>query len=80
MRHLGQVIADLEAAGADYIHFDVEDGSFAPVMTLGTRIIAELRPLTHLPFDVHLMMVDPEWILPEVVASGANRISVHYEA
>ena len=80
MRHLGQVIADLEAAGADYIHFDVEDGSFAPVMTLGTRIIAELRPLTHLPFDVHLMMVDPEWILPEVAASGANRISVHYEA
>ena len=78
--HLSQVIADLETAGADYIHFDVEDGSFTPVMTLGTKIIADLRPLTRLPFDLHLMMVNPEWILPELVAHGANRISVHYEA
>lgn len=78
--HLSQVIADLEAAGADYIHFDIEDGSFAPVMTLGTKIIAELRPLTRLPFDVHLMMVNPEWLLPELAASGANRVSVHSEA
>lgn len=80
MNHLGQVILDLERAGADMIHFDVEDGSFVPVMTLGTRIIRELRPLTRLPFDVHLMMLNPEWILPDLVAGGANRISVHYEA
>lgn len=80
MPHLSRVIADLEAAGADYIHFDVEDGSFTPVMTLGTKIIADLRPLTRLPFDVHLMMVNPEWILPDLAAYGANRISVHYEA
>lgn len=78
--HLSRVIADLETAGADYIHFDVEDGSFTPVMTLGTKIIADLRPLTRLPFDVHLMMVNPEWILPDLAAYGANRISVHYEA
>jgi ribulose-phosphate 3-epimerase len=80
MGNLNQVIVDLEIAGADYIHFDVEDGSFAPVMTLGTKIIRDLRSLTRLPFDVHLMMVNPEWILPELVAHGANRISVHYEA
>ncbi len=49
-------------------------------MTLGTRIIRDLRPLTRLPFDVHLMMVNPEWILPELVDCGADRISVHYEA
>ncbi|CAG0988731.1 ribulose-phosphate 3-epimerase [Anaerolineae bacterium] len=78
--HLSRVIADLETAGADYIHFDIEDGSFTPVMTLGTKIIADLRPLTRLPFDVHLMMVNPEWILPDLAAYGANRISVHYEA
>ena len=77
---LGQVIAELEKAGADYIHFDIEDGSFTPVMTLGTKIIKDLRPLTRLPFDVHLMMVNPEWILPDLVVYGANRISVHYEA
>lgn len=80
MLHLSRVVADLEAAGADYIHFDVEDGSFTPVMTLGTKIISDLRPLTRLPFDVHLMMVNPEWILPDLAAFGANRISVHYEA
>lgn len=80
MDRLGQVILELEQAGADMIHFDIEDGSFVPVMTLGTRIIRELRPLTRLPFDVHLMMVNPEWLLPELVADGANRISIHYEA
>ena len=77
---LGDVIVELEIAGADYIHFDVEDGSFVPVMTLGTKLISDLRRKTRLPFDVHLMMVHPEWILPELVRSGANRISVHYEA
>jgi ribulose-phosphate 3-epimerase len=78
--HLASVIQDLEAAGASVIHFDIEDGTFVPMMTLGTRIISELRPLTRLPFDVHLMMRSPEWIIPEVVSSGANWVSVHYEA
>ena len=78
--HLGGIIVELEKAGADYIHFDIEDGSFVPMMTLGTKIIPELRPFTRLPFDVHLMMVNPEWILPEIIKSGANRVSVHYEA
>jgi len=77
---LGQVVLALEKGGADYIHFDIEDGSFVPVMTLGTKIITDLRSFTQLPFDVHLMMVNPEWILPELVQSGADRVSVHYEA
>ena len=76
---LGQVVLALEKGGADYIHFDIEDGSFVPVMTLGTKIIPDLRGFTQLPFDVHLMMVNPEWILPELVQSGADRVSVHYE-
>lgn len=80
MDRLGQVIAELEAAGADYIHFDIEDGSFVPVMTLGTKLVGDLRPLTKKPFDVHLMMVKPEWLLPDLVRDGADRISVHYEA
>lgn len=78
--HLGQVVIELETAGADYIHFDIEDGSFVPVMTLGTKLIQDLRKFTRLPFDVHLMMFNPEWILPQLVNFGANRISVHYEA
>jgi len=77
---LGEVIVELEIAGADSIHFDVEDGSFVPVMTLGTKLIRDLRRITRLPFDVHLMMVNPEWLLPDLVRSGANRVSVHHEA
>lgn len=49
-------------------------------MTLGTKLIQDLRRLSSLPFDVHLMMVDPEWILPKLIELGADRISVHYEA
>jgi len=77
---LGDVVRRLDEAGADLIHFDVEDGSFVPVMTLGTKIVADLRPLTRRPFDVHLMMVHPEWLVPQLVHDGANRVSVHYEA
>lgn len=77
---LGQVVTELEAAGVDSLHFDIEDGSFVRLMTLGTKSIASLRPLTKLPFDVHLMMLDPEWLLADLVKMGVNRISVHYEA
>ncbi len=77
---LSSVLRELEAGGDDMIHFDVEDGSFVPAMNLGTKIIRDLRPLTQLPFDVHLMVTNPEWIIPEIARSGANRVSVHAEA
>ena len=80
MTYLDQTVRELESAGADVLHFDVEDGSFIPMLTLGTRIIGELRPLTRLPFDVHLAVRDPEWILPELKALGADWVSVHWEA
>ena len=77
---LGEVVNSLDDAGVDYIHIDIEDGSFVPVMTLGAKLIPDLRPFTKIPFDVHLMMVDPEWILPQLVRDGADRIAVHLEA
>jgi ribulose-phosphate 3-epimerase len=64
----------------DFLHFDIEDGSFVPCMNLGTRLISELRPLTRLPFDVHLMMHNPEWLLSDLKHLGADRVTVHYEA
>jgi ribulose-phosphate 3-epimerase len=73
-------IEELEKAGADIIHFDIEDGNFLPVMTLGVRIVKDLRPLTNLPFDVHLMMNTPEWLIPDLKEMGADMVSVHYEA
>lgn len=77
---LEKTIHDLEGAGSSIIHFDIEDGSFVPVMNLGVKVIGELRPLTKLPFDVHLMMVDPEWLIPELADMGADMVSVHFEA
>ena len=78
--HLQETIQNLEAAGVDYIHIDIEDGCFVPAMNLGVKVIRELRPWTALPFDVHLMMLNPEWLLPQLAEDGANRVSVHYEA
>ncbi len=77
---LGEVVSALDRERVDYIHIDIEDGSFVPVMTLGAKLIQDLRPYTEIPFDVHLMMVDPEWILPQLVQDGADRIAVHLEA
>jgi|FaiFalDrversion2_1042247.scaffolds.fasta_scaffold01269_2 ribulose-phosphate 3-epimerase len=77
---IGTVVQMLTTAQVDYLHFDIEDGVFIPAITLGTKIISDLRPLTPLPFDVHLMMVNPEWLIPDLVHLGANRIAVHYEA
>jgi len=75
-----KVIKELEEAGADMIHFDIEDGVFVPVMNLGPKMVKNLRHLTDLPFDVHLMMVQPEWIIPVLAEYGVDRLSVHYEA
>lgn len=80
LTNLQACISELEQAGADVIHFDIEDGSFVPAMNLGVKVIQELRPLTELPFDVHLMMVNPEWLIPALARMGANWVSVHYEA
>ncbi|HUV16261.1 MAG TPA: ribulose-phosphate 3-epimerase, partial [Pelolinea sp.] len=78
--NLKATIEDLEKAGADIIHFDIEDGNFVPVMNLGLRMIRDLRPLTNLPFDVHLMTNNPEWMIPQLKEWGADMVSVHYEA
>jgi ribulose-phosphate 3-epimerase len=80
MLDLEDSLRALEEGGADMIHFDIEDGHFVPVMNLGIKIIKDLRPLSKLPFDVHLMMMNPEWVIPEIAKYGADRIAVHYEA
>ncbi len=78
--NLEKVIQELEQADADILHFDLEDGSFVPEMRLGIKIIADLRRLTKLPFDVHLMVNNPEWLIPHLASIGVNKVSVHYEA
>ncbi len=77
---LGEEIADVEAAGADWIHVDVMDGRFVPNITMGPAIIGSLRKSTKLPFDVHLMIKNPESHIESFAAAGADYITVHVEA
>jgi len=77
---LGSEIADVEKAGADWIHVDVMDGHFVPNLTIGPLIVDAIRPLTKLPMDCHLMVERPEdWVEPFAKA-GADYITVHAEA
>jgi ribulose-phosphate 3-epimerase len=69
-----------EEGGADWIHLDVMDGRFVPNITFGPPVIAKWRPLTKLPFDVHLMIEDPDRYLEDFRRAGADIITVHQEA
>ena len=77
---LNDEVISIENAGADFIHLDIMDGHFVPNLTFGPPIIKSVRHLTKLPFDVHLMVSNPDTLLDEYVNAGANIITVHVEA
>jgi len=77
---LGEEIAAIEAAGADYVHIDVMDGHFVPNITIGPLIVEAARRVTKLPLDVHLMIAEPDRYIPSFAEAGADIIVVHAEA
>ncbi|MDT7043072.1 ribulose-phosphate 3-epimerase [Candidatus Nitronereus thalassa] len=76
---LGEEVAAVESAGADFIHVDVMDGHFVPNLTIGPPIVESLRKVTSLPLDVHLMITNPDAFIPEFAEAGANYLTVHTE-
>ena len=77
---LGEEVAELEQAGADWVHFDVMDGHFVPPITIGPRTVEHCRRYAQLPFDVHLMIENPERYVEAFRDAGATTLSVHVEA
>jgi ribulose-phosphate 3-epimerase len=76
---LGEEIATVESAGADWIHVDVMDGHFVPNITMGPFIVATCRRITKLPLDVHLMIEKPERYIEAFAKAGASNLTVHVE-
>ena len=77
---LGEEMAAITKAGADYIHLDIMDGHFVPNITIGPPVVKMLRKHSTLPFDVHLMVSPVDPYIPAFAEAGADILTVHPEA
>jgi ribulose-phosphate 3-epimerase len=77
---LGDQVRECEAAGAEYIHIDVMDGRFVPVISLGLPVVEAVRRTTGLVLDIHLMIAEPEKHIGRFMDAGGDIINVHVEA
>jgi ribulose-phosphate 3-epimerase len=77
---LADGVRQAESMGGDVVHIDVMDGCFVPPITFGAKAVADLRPVSRLPFDVHLMICRPEDHVDSFCSSGADFLTVHLEA
>lgn len=72
-------LEEVEQAGADLIHWDIMDGHYVPNLTFGAGVVKQLRPYSKLPFDVHLMVTNPDDMISWFAEAGADIITVHAE-
>lgn len=80
LSRLGDECIALEKAGVDRIQFDVMDGRFVPNLTFGADVIASVRSHVTVPFEAHLMVHEPTWLIPAIVEAGCGMVIVHAEA
>lgn len=78
--NLEKDIIEIEKAGADWVHVDVMDGRFVPNITIGAPVVKSIRNTTKMPFDVHLMIVEPIKYVEDFAKAGADFITIHAEA
>jgi len=77
---LADGVSLIEKSAADWVHLDVMDGSFVPQITFGHKMVTDIRRITDLPLDVHLMVVHPETLVEGFCGAGADYVTVHAEA
>jgi len=77
---LGEDVDDVQSRGIDYLHIDVMDGSFVPNISFGPAVMKSLNEIAKIPYDVHLMIQNPERYIEEFVTENTEFITVHYEA
>ncbi|WP_202614013.1 ribulose-phosphate 3-epimerase [Silvanigrella paludirubra] len=76
---LEEEVKKLESSGADSIHFDVMDGHFVPLLTIGVPFIEQMRKITKMPIDVHIMVTNPDHVFQDYLDAGADVLSFHQE-
>lgn len=77
--NLEKSVKELGEAKADYLHLDIMDGVFVPQITFGAKIVSDIKKISKLPLDAHLMIINPENHIDSFAKAGADMISVHFE-
>ncbi len=77
--HLSEEVKRVEEAGADILHIDVMDGHFVPNLSIGPMIVKSIRGESHLAFDAHLMVEEPDKFVSSFVEAGADLITIHVD-
>ena len=77
---LGADVADVQSRGIEYLHIDVMDGAFVPNISFGPDVMKSLNGIAAVPYDVHLMIEDPDRYIEKFVTDNTEFITVHYEA